>query len=118
MPSKWLADSAYANKTDAEEAETEFTNTTLLSPPTSNGKVDATTPRKTDNPAMTNLRTRMNTEEAQVIYKNRSSTAEFVNATSKNKGMREFLVRGLNKVTSMALMYAIAHNMVVYLGNC
>jgi transposase len=118
MPSKWLADSAYANKIDAEAAETEFTNITLFSPPTGNGKVDAITPRKTDNPAMINLRTRMNTEEAQVIYKKRSSTAEFVNATSKNKGMREFLVRGLNKATSMALMYAIAHNMVVHLGNC
>lgn len=118
MPSKWLADSAYANKTDTEGAETAFIDTTLLSQPTGNGKVDATTPRKTDNHAMANLRARMNTKEAQKDYKKRASTAEFVNATSKNKGMREFLVRGLNKVTSMALMYAIAHNMVVYLGNC
>jgi transposase len=117
MPSKWLADSAYANKKDAEDAEREFTNVTLFSPPTGNGKVDATTPRKTDNQAMVNLRTRMKTEEAQEIYKKRASTAEFVNATSKNKGMQEILVRGLNKVTSMALMYAVAHNMVVYFGN-
>jgi transposase len=116
MPSKLLADSAYANKIDAEEAETN--EVSLFSPPISNGKANATTPRKTDNSAMVNLRMRMNTDEAQVIYKERSSTAEFVNATSKNKGMREFLVRGLNKVMSMALLYAIAHNMVVYLRYC
>lgn len=118
MPKNWLADAAYANKTDAEEAETNFADVTLYSPPKGSGKNDATTPRKTDNPAMANLRTRMNTDEAEVIYKDRSSTAEFVNATSKNKGMHGFLVRGINKVTSMALMYAVAHNMVVFLRNC
>ena len=58
-PSKWLADSAYANKDDAEQAEKHFPDTTLYSPPTGNGKVDALTPRKNDNLAMIELRKRM-----------------------------------------------------------
>jgi len=116
MPSKWLADSAYANKTDAESAEVKFPKVTLYSPPTGNKTVDAYTSRKTDNEAMANLRNRMKTEEAQIIYKDRCSTAEFANAIAKNRGMREFLVKGLNKVCSMALIYAIAHNMTMYLG--
>lgn len=117
-PSKWLADSAYANKADAEAAEIGFNDITLYSPPTGNGKVDALTPRKTDNLAMANLRERMSKEESKAIYKERSQTAEFANAAAKNRGMGEVLVRGLCKVTNMVLLYAVAHNMVVYFRNC
>jgi transposase len=113
-PSKWLADSAYANRNDAQQAKDNFSEITLYSPPIGNGKVDALTPRKTDNPAMIELRQRMGTEEAKVIYKKRGSTAEFPNATAKNRGMREFLVRGLFKVRNMALIYAVVHNMSMY----
>jgi transposase len=115
MPSKWLADSAYANKADTEAAEVNFSDICLYSPPTGNGKVDALTPRKTDNAAMINLRERMSTEESKVIYKERSQTAEFANAVVKNRGMGKVLVRGLSKVTSMTLLYAVAHNMAIYL---
>jgi transposase len=118
MPSKWLADSAYANKADAEAAEVNFNDVSLYSPPVGNGKVDGLTPRKTDNEAMINLRERMSTEESKVIYKERSQTAEFANAAAKNRGMGKVLVRGLSKVTSMALLYAVAHNMAVYFRVC
>lgn len=114
MPTQWLADSAYANKEDANEIESKFINTKLYSPPTGNGKVDALTPRKTDNAAMINLRKRMSQEESQIIYKDRSETAEFANAVAKNRGMGKMPVRGLCKVTNMALLYAIAHNMLMY----
>lgn len=114
MPLKWLADSAYANKADAEIMEKNFREVSLYSPPTGNGKVDALTPRKTDNTAMASLRKRMSSEESKVIYKERSQTAEFANAAAKNRGMGKVLVRGLSKVSSMALLYAIAHNMVIY----
>lgn len=117
LPENWLADSGYANKDDSEEAKTEYPEITLYSPPKGNKKADALTPRKTDNEAMKELRTRMGTEEAKEIYKDRSSTAEFVNATSKNRGMTEFLVRGLDKVKNMACLYAIAHNMMMYFNN-
>jgi len=40
-------------------------------------------------------RQRMGTPEAKEIYKERSSTAECVNAISRNRGLRQFLVRGL-----------------------
>lgn len=114
FPTRWLADSAYANKKDTAAAEAHFPDTTLYSPPTGNGKVDALSPRKSDTPAMKRLRERMRTEEAQVIYKKRSSTAEFANAVAKNRGMKEFNVRGIQKVTNMALLYAIVHNMAIF----
>lgn len=118
MAKDWLADSAYANKKDAEDAEKSFPNVTLYSPPISNNNHDALTPRKTDNEAMRRLRIRMTSEESQVKYQERCSTAEFVNAASKNRGMREFLVRGLEKVKQAALLYAITHNMMIYFKYC
>lgn len=118
MPKDWLSDSAYANKSDTAEAEEIFPHITLYSPPVPNSKHDSLTPRQTDNEAMVNLRKRMGTEEAQTKYKKRSCTAEFVNATTKNFGMKEFLVRGLEKVKQTALLYAITHNMMVYFRNC
>lgn len=116
MPNKWLADSAYANKSDAEIAEKAFDKTILYSPPPRNGNLDEFTPRNADNTAMINLRKRMSEEESQIIYKERAPTAEFANAVAKNRGMGKSLVRGLNKVWSMSLLYAIAHNMTVYLS--
>ena len=115
MPNKWLADSAYANKADAEDAEG-FSETTLYSPPVSNGKADALTPRKTDNTAMINLRKRMGEENSAIIYKERAETAEFANAVAKNRGMGKLLVRGLNNALNMAFLYALAHNMTIYFG--
>lgn len=117
MPLKWLADSAYANKEDVEQAEAVFPDLILYSPPVRNRKVDALTPRKTDTPSMINLRKRMATDEAQEIYKRRSKVAEFANAVAKNRGMRTFLVRGFDKVKNIAILYAITNNMMGFLRN-
>ena len=54
----------------------------------------------------------MGTPEAKAIYKDRASTAECVNAISRNRGLRQFLVRGLAKVRAVALWFALAHNLM------
>ena len=118
MVSNWLADSAYANKKDMQKAEADFPNVTFYSPPTTTKKgADPLAPRKDDNAAMINLKNRMKSEKGKAAYAKRSETAEFVNAVAKNRGMGEFLVRGLNKVKNMALLYAVAHNMTIFLNN-
>lgn len=55
-------------------------------------------------------RARMGTAEAKEEYKDRASTAELVNAQARNRGMRQFRVRGLEKVRSSSLWYALTHN--------
>jgi len=54
----------------------------------------------------------MMTSEAQEIYKERASTAEWVNAMARNRGMRRFLVRGLQKIRAVVLWFVLAHNLV------
>jgi transposase len=67
--------------------------------------------RPTDSEAVQQWRQRMTTDEAKRIYKERGATAELVNAQCRAQGLWQFLVRGTNKVKSVALLHAIANNM-------
>jgi len=55
-------------------------------------------------------RERMGTPVAQEKYKQRSKT-EFPNATCRNRGLYQFLVRGLEKVKSVVMWYVLTHNL-------
>ena len=52
----------------------------------------------------------MGTDAAKGVYKLRAQTAECVNAIARNRGLYQFLVRGLRKVRAIALWFALAHN--------
>jgi len=73
--------------------------------------VDRHEPKATDSAEVAEWRQRMGTKKAKKIYKERAATSECVNAQARNRGLRQFLVRGLAKVKSVAIWFAIAHNM-------
>ena len=73
---------------------------------------DPHAPRPGDSEEIAAWRQRMGTPEAKEIYKERAATAECVNALARNRGMRQFLVRGLEKVKAVTLLFALAHNMM------
>jgi hypothetical protein len=52
----------------------------------------------------------MGTAEAKTIYKERASTAEWVNAGARNRGLYGVRVHGQKKVMAVVLWYALAHN--------
>jgi transposase len=57
-------------------------------------------------------RQRMGTDAAKVLYRLRSSTAEWTNAQARNRGLYQVRVRGQRKVLAVALLYALAHNLL------
>ncbi len=67
-------------------------------------------PHDTDNTAA--WRERMGTEAAQLIYKLRAQTAEWVNAMCRNRGLWRMPVRGRTKCRIVATLYAITHNLM------
>jgi Transposase DDE domain len=73
--------------------------------------VDRHEPKATDSEGVAEWRKRMGTAEAKEIYKERAATAECVNAQARDRGLRQFMVRGLEKVKSVATWFAIAQNM-------
>jgi transposase len=66
--------------------------------------------KKGDTDATAAWRARMGTAEARAIYKQRASTAEWVNAQARNRGLDRVAVRGRAKVLVVVLWYALAHN--------
>ncbi len=66
-----------------------------------------------DDPAIVAWRARMQTDEAKQLYRARASLCELTNAHLRtHHGVDHFLVRGLAKVTCVALLAAIASNLL------
>jgi transposase len=71
---------------------------------------------KNKSETMLNMKKRMETKEAKEIYKERASTAEFVNARVRTRGLTQVLVIGLAKVQVVATLFAIGQNMLVWMS--
>jgi transposase len=69
-------------------------------------------PKPEDSPAVAQWRQRMAGDEAKALYKLRAATAECVNAQARNRGLQRLPVRGLAKVRCVALLFALAHNLM------
>jgi transposase len=65
-----------------------------------------------DSQAVGDWRERMATAEAKTLYKDRAATAECVNAQARNRNLVLLPVRGKKKVKGVALLYALAHNLM------
>ena len=110
-PGEHLADGGYA-KLDDITTLIRAGVTPYVPVPTPKDKTrDRYAPRPDDPPEVAAWRSRMASDEAKEIYKQRAATVECVNAQARNRGLTRFLVRGQNKVKAVALWHALAHNM-------
>jgi transposase len=110
-PSEMLVDGGFAT-VDGIQAAAEA-NSQLYAPvkPPKNPKNDPYRPRRSDSPPVAEWRARMATAAAKEIYKQRAATAECVNAQARNRGLRQFRVRGMLKAKAIVLWHALAHNL-------
>ena len=106
-PSELLADGGFLKFEELERASVIAPDCSAFIPPMKN----AAAPKASDSPAVTAWRERMASPESKPIYKLRASTIECVNALARNRGLQRFLVRGLQKVRAVALLFALAHNL-------
>jgi transposase len=111
-PSEVLVDGGFAKREDIEAVQAG--GTCKVYAPVAKPKkdtVDRHEPKGTDSEEVAEWRQRMGTTKAKRIYKERGATAECVNAQARNRGLRQLMVRGLEKVRTVAKWFAIAHNM-------
>jgi transposase len=109
LPKTLLADANHA-KHECIRAATAAGVETIVAVPerTRNGGANAD-----DDPAIVAWRARMETDEAKKLYRARASLCELTNAHLRtHHGVDQFLVRGLAKVTCVALLGAIASNLL------
>ena len=107
-----LGDGGFVKLEQIERAER--AGVKMYAPPQQSRKdLDPYRVRETDSPELAAWRTRMATEEAKTIYKERAATSETVNADLRTyRGLGPFLVRGLRKVRCVVLWSALAYNLM------
>lgn len=110
-PEEMLVDGGFTKLEDVEHAAAKSVAVYGPVPQPKDADRDRHVPRPNDSEAVAAWRTRMGTDEAKTIYKERAATAECVNAAARNRGLQRFQVRGLAKVTAVALLFALAHNL-------
>ena len=110
-PDEALVDGGFANKVEIENVTNKGVDIYAPVPKPKDKTRDAHQPMPKDSQAVADWRMRMGTENAKEIYKERASTAECVNAIARNRGLRQFSVRGLKKVKVVLLWYVLAHNL-------
>lgn len=112
-PSQVLADGGYVALPDIRALESEGGGCHVYAPPKApRGHGRLRDWRRRNDAATWAWRTRMATEAAQVIYKERAATAECVNAQARNRGLHQLVVRGRQKVYTVLLWFALAHNLL------
>lgn len=118
VPDEQLADGDFAVGTDIESLAA--AGTVVYTPPRKprDPKRQREIPRPGESDVLTEWRLRMETDEAKQIYRERASTAECVNAQARNRGLRQFPVRGKIKARAVALLYALAHNVMRTFQRC
>ena len=58
------------------------------------------------------MRPSLETDEAKRRYRDRAASAECVNAQARHRGLQRLPVRGLGKVKGVAVLFALAHNLM------
>jgi len=116
LPNEVLVDGGFATKDAIEQADQR--GCTVYAPIRAEEKKraagnDPYARKKGDSDAVAAWRSRMGTEAAKLIYRLRSQTAEWVNAQARNRGFWFTRVRGQPRCRTTALLFAIAHNLVV-----
>ena len=111
--SEYYVDGGFVTKEDLESMGQR--RATVFAPPKEvekqqqQGK-DPYAPKRGDSPEVAEWRQRMGTPEAQEKYKQRGK-CEWSNAQCRNRGLYQFLVRGLQKVKAVVLWYVLVHNL-------
>lgn len=112
-PQEYLADGGFNSREDISQLERRGVQTFVpikQEPDLLKKGKDPYARQPDDTDEYAQWRQRMQTEEAKAIYRKRSATAEFPNAGCRNRGLSQFRVRGLEKVRTIAVWQALAHN--------
>lgn len=113
VPKELLVDGGYAKLESIESAAQAGIAVFAPLQQTRRADVDPTKPKENDGPGVSAWRRRMGTERGKAVYKDRSATAERINADLRTwRGLDRFTVRGASKVLCVALWSALTFNLM------
>jgi len=111
-PEYWLADGGYSKLQAIDEVAQRGTQPLMPPPRSRDPNVDPFAPKSTDSENVAQWRTRMASDQAKELYKQRAATIECTNAQVRRRGLYQFLVRGRLKARGVLLWHALAHNLM------
>lgn len=111
-PEYWLADGGYSKLQAIDEIAQRGTQPLMPPPRSRDPSVDPFAPKSTDSENVAQWRTRMASDWAKELYKQRAATIECTNAQVRRRGLYQFLVRGRLKARAVLLWHALAHNLM------
>jgi transposase len=115
-PKAILADTSYASHDEITSTTQSGTTPYIALPIKGNqadkSEEDAYAPHKGDTPEVLAWRERMASPEGQQILKKRGQVAELVHAVLDQMNLARLKVRGLRKVRTLFLWFALAHNLL------
>ena len=110
VPKRHLVDGGFNKNDDIEWAAAEGIK--IYGPPAnSKHNTDPHAPRRDDGPGVTAWRRRMKSSHGKSVYKRRA-LGECINARFRNWGLRQFTVRGRQKVLTVLRWFALANNVL------
>jgi transposase len=110
-PEALLADGGHVKHEDIIDVEKK--GIAVIAPPAENAKTVEDLHAEGADEHLIAWRERMDTEEAKQMYRARAGLAELANAHQKeHHDLKQFLVRGLKKVTTVAIAGALAFNIL------
>ena len=110
LPEKWLVDAGYVSEIGLLKAQSLGMETMMPVPERTRKKYKVGAPIPGNSNVMALWVERMESQQGQELYKDRASTAEFSNASTRNKGFYQFKVRGLFKAQATSVLFALVHN--------
>lgn len=113
VPATYIVDGGFSANDDITTVEQ--SGSQVVAPMTHEDRIlkqggDPHERRPRDSDEMAAFRERMKSPEYKSLLKERPSIAEFPNAECRNRGLHQFRVRGLQKVRTSSLWYAITFN--------
>ncbi len=110
-PQQALADGGFDSKADIEQLHAKKIE--VFCPLPNNGKGDPAAHERGDKPGVIAWRLRMASTPGQAAYKRRFAS-ERPHAHMRNHGLRQFLVRGIDRVKAVVLWHVHAFNFLQF----
>ncbi len=110
-PQEYLVDGGFVTVDDICSVSNNKAHTNVYAPVPITGQQNKAFGSSSNDPAILKWRKRMDSKKGKKIYKDRASTAEWVNACLRNWGLWRIAVRGIAKARCVLLWYALTHNL-------
>ena len=115
LPGVLLADANHANHAAIVDAKARGVDPLIAAPKKRSRTAERD--RSSTDPSVHAWLERMGEDDAKELYRARAGLAEWTNAQAAGRfGLRQFLVRGIQKATSVALLVAITTNLTQHLN--